>query len=145
MNTSHRYTVQFRIVGKIVDPRNVTLRLGLQPSQIRNAGERRSETSVWDESLWAYDGTDLGDSARKEWDSLEDGLVFLLDILESRQTLIRPYIANNEAIWWCGHFQSSFDGGPILSPGLLNRLGAFGAPIFIDNYLAAGDEEDSEP
>ena len=140
MKKNHRYTVQFRIAGRNVDAANISLRLSLRPTQIRIAGDRRSEERVWDESLWAYDGTAENPSTTTEWDSLEDGLVFLLNVLEQKKQLIDPYIEEKAAIWWCGHFQSSFDGGPTLSVALLNRLSAFGAPIFIDNYFAASDE-----
>jgi hypothetical protein len=30
---------------------------------------------------------------------------------------------DHHAIWWCGHFQDSFDGGPTLSARILERLG----------------------
>ena len=141
----HRYTVQFRIAGKDVDPGNISLCLSLRPTQIRITGERRSEGRVWDESLWSFDGTTEDPSTPTEWDCLEDGLVFLLNMLEQKKPLIDPYIDAKEAIWWCGNFQSSFDGGPTLSSALLNRLGAFGAPIFIDNYFAASDEGNDRP
>jgi hypothetical protein len=39
-------------------------------------------------------------------------------------------------ILWCGHFQSSFDGGPTLSPELLKQLGEFEVELFIDNYFS---------
>lgn len=40
-----------------------------------------------------------------------------------------------DLVWWCGHFQSSFDGGPMISPSLLTRLGEFGVLLFIDQFL----------
>jgi hypothetical protein len=41
-----------------------------------------------------------------------------------------------DGIWWCGHFQSSLDGGPTLSPRILADVASFGLPLFIDNYFA---------
>jgi len=37
--------------------------------------------------------------------------------------------------FWCGHFQSSFDGGPRLSAQLMRRLSDFGVDLYIDNYF----------
>ncbi len=39
-------------------------------------------------------------------------------------------------IWWCGHFQSSFDGGPTLTPTLLRDLASFEIPLYLDNYFS---------
>jgi len=135
----HSYSVQFRISGKDLNPDEVTRRLDLQPCQVRIAGERRSASQVWDESLWSYDGRATSDEAAKEWASLEDGLRHVLDKLLPKKGLIQEYTRTHEAVWWCGHFQSGFDGGPTLSSSLLALLGDLGVPLFIDNYFR--DEE----
>ena len=70
--------------------------------------------------------------------SLEEGLLHLLETLEPKKESIGVLAKNAEVIWWCGHFQSSFDGGPTLSASLLQRLGDFGVPLFIDNYFSEG-------
>jgi len=49
---------------------------------------------------------------------------------------IAKYSATSDLIWWCGHFQSSLDGGPTLSAELLRDLGGFGVELYIDNYLS---------
>lgn len=46
-----------------------------------------------------------------------------------------------DAVWWCGHFQSSFDGGPELPAELLTEIGSYGIPLYIDNYFNEPDEE----
>ena len=134
----HRYSVQFRISGTNVIPSEITRGLDLQPNQIRIIGEKRSGDRTWDESLWSYDGTS-NDLGSKEWESLEDGLLFVLNKLLPKKDLIRNYVENSEAIWWCGHFQSSFNGGPELSASLLRQLADFGVPLFLDNYF--GNEQ----
>ena len=131
----HTYSVQFRISGKNLDPNEITQRLGLEPNQVRIAGERRSEKQVWTESMWSYDGARVAADTVRECTSLEDGLRHVLEILLPKKELIQEYAQTYEAVWWCGHFQSSFDGGPTLSASLLKLLGEFGIPLYIDNYF----------
>ena len=135
----HRYSVQFRIGGKSVVPSEITRHLGLQPNQIRIVGEKRSKDKTWDESLWSYDGTS-NDLGSMEWESLEAGLLYVLNELLPKKDLLRIYVENSEAMWWCGHFQSSFDGGPEVSPLLLRQWADFGVPLFLDNYFANDQE-----
>lgn len=137
----HVYTVQLRISGKSLDPHEVTRRLGVEPSQIRIVGERRSRNKVWEESLWCFDGTGDPNVSAKEWASLEEGLRYVLEKLSPKKGLIRTYAASFDVTWWCGHFQSSFDGGPTLSVPLLQRLADFGVPLFIDNYFFRSDDD----
>jgi hypothetical protein len=54
--------------------------------------------------------------AVNEWESLELGLQYLLGKLLPKMELIRSYISKYDVFWWCGHFQSSFDGGPTMAP-----------------------------
>jgi Domain of unknown function (DUF4279) len=131
----HTYSVQLRISGKDLDPGDVTHRLGLEPNQVRIAGERRSVNQVWDESLWSYDGGAASAESAGEWTSLEEGLRYILERLWSKKELIQEYVKSHEVVWWCGHFQSGFDGGPTLSASLLKLLGDLGVPLFIDNYF----------
>jgi hypothetical protein len=63
-------------------------------------------------------------------------LSFVLDKVAAAQVLLEVYRRDYEVIWWCGHFQQAFDGGPLLSASLLERLAAFGAPLLIDNYFS---------
>jgi uncharacterized protein DUF4279 len=128
--TGHRYTVELRVYGPHLDPDAVTRESGLKPSSTRLAGSRWGERTHTD-SVWAFDG-----NGPYDWESLEEGLAFVLDRLGTSQKLFAKYGADHGVIWWCGHFQSRFDGGPVLSAGLLERLGAFGAELFIDNYFS---------
>lgn len=136
----HEYTVEFRISGAELVPDSVTQDLGLEPSIVREVGERRSEGKGWAQALWGYNGlsSDNEHSSDTEtaWTSLEDGLAFLLDKLEPLRSQIDKYKEKYDVVFWCGHFQSSFDGGPTLSAKLLRRLGEFGVELYIDNYFA---------
>jgi len=130
----HEYTVELRLYGEALDPDAIGRDTGLQPCRVRLAGSQVGNKTFKD-AMWAFDGGHGG-----EWDSLEEGLSFVLDQLGT--VTLSKYRAEYKTIWWCGHFQSSFDGGPTLSASLLQRLGQFGAEIFIDNYIskAAQDE-----
>lgn len=123
---NHEYTVALSVSGPGLDPGAVTRDLGLTPYR---------ETGGSD-PIWMYDG-EPGDSGRM-WSSLEDGLNSLLDELEFRRDALVPYVAQQRVVLWCGHFQSSLDGGPTFSAALLRRLGAFGIPLSLDNYFDSG-------
>ena len=135
--SGHIYTVEFRIFSETLDPIVITSTLNLQPCQVRRQGSRRDDGKIFT-GMWAYNG--YGEAKIPDWDSLEEGLTFLLDKLWAHKEVIIGYKSNARLMWWCGHFQSSFDGGPQLSPFLLGKLGIFGADLFIDNYFSVNDE-----
>jgi Domain of unknown function (DUF4279) len=129
--SGHDYTVEFRIFSETLDPDKITRELGLQPCQIRIPGVPGLRKGP-QQGMWAYDGGE----GHTSWKALADGLTFVLDKLWSHRDAIAKYKTAGKLVWWCGNFQSSFDGGPTLSAALLGRLGEFGAELFIDNYLA---------
>jgi hypothetical protein len=130
---NHIYTVQFRIYGNTLNPSEVTADTKLTPcaSSISKARATGQETK----SMWAYDGSDDVLFPGSEWDNLESGILFLLKKLQPVQEKIILHSAKNEGVWWCGHFQKSFDGGPKLSVEVLRKLSEFGFPVYIDNYF----------
>jgi Domain of unknown function (DUF4279) len=130
----HTYSVQLRISGEGLRPHEITERLGVEPNQIRTEGQQRSTKELWTESMWSYDGS--ADGQVKEWSSLEDGLYSVMHALWSKRPEIGTYLSQFNVTWWCGHFQSSFDGGPTFSVALLERLAEFGVPVCIDNYFS---------
>jgi Domain of unknown function (DUF4279) len=117
-----------------MDPDVITRETWLQPSQTRRVGQRLGDRRTYSESMWAFNGAN--DDHGRHWESIEEGLTFVLDRLAGSEHLIAKYTKEYRTIWWCGHFQSSFDGGPVLSARLLERLGAFGVDLFIDNYFS---------
>jgi len=127
----HKYTVELRIEGAALIPSEVTKKLNLQPCQIREntvvSSDRRNPNA-----LWCYSGA----VANQEWNSLEDGLLYLLDELLPKHDLIQENFGEFSIYWWCGHFQQSFDGGPTFSSELFRKLAEFGVPLTLDNYFS---------
>lgn len=131
---AHSYTVELRFTGDSLDSAELTRRLNLQPHNALSAsdaalsGRRRRP-------FWAYKGH-AEDGFQPEWQSLEAGLSFLLRHLTPHRIAIIETSRSFEGLWWCGHFQTSFDGGPTLSAEVLAVLASFGLPLAIDNYFA---------
>jgi Domain of unknown function (DUF4279) len=137
----HLFTVEFRVVSETLDPEMITCELGLKPCQTRRQGELRADGKIFT-GMWAYSGYEESDGPY--WETLEEGLAFVLDELWRRRQLIASYKSKAKLIWWCGHFQTSFDGGPTLSASLLSRLGEFGADLFIDNFFSEQPRQSRE-
>src|ERR1041385_5724550 len=125
----HRYTVELRVSGKALDPDEVTRKLALNPSQIRRKGERRSEKSIWPDSMWSFEVLPPG---QDDWSSLEEGLVATLKLFSPIRSQLQSFLPGNEIYVWCGHFTSSFGGGPTFSPAMLKSLGDFGVELILE-------------
>lgn len=132
----HIYTVEIRFSGDGLNPVEISERTGLTPSTTW-IGPATASASRSGHPVWGYNGE--GEAGfQPEWLSLEEGLGFVTGrLLHVRATLL-DFSRIYRGVWWCGHFQTSFDGGPTLSPQLLGRLASFGLPLFIDNYFEAG-------
>jgi hypothetical protein len=131
---SHIFTVELRIFSKTLDPSQITRESGLTPSSVRQPGSVRSDGKRLD-AMWCFNGAEAEGGRTMEWSSLEEGLIFVMDKVWPHRDVIAGYQPASRVMWWCGHFQTTFDGGPTLSPSLLKRLGEFGAELFIDNYF----------
>jgi len=125
---AHLFTFAFRVVSGTLDPERITGELGLKPCQTRRQGELRADGVIFT-GMWAYSGYEESDGPY--WETLEEGIAFVLDKLWRHRQLIDSYKSEAELIWWCGHFQTSFDGGPTLSASSLSQLGEFGADLFM--------------
>jgi len=84
--------------------------------------------------MWEYEAKPT--NGEREWRSLEEGLNAILSMIASRQRTLREYQQRFKVSLFCGHFTSSFDGGPTLSPSMLERLGEFGVELFLDTYCS---------
>jgi hypothetical protein len=90
--------------------------------------------------MWEYEVRPGGDKAF--WESLEDGLRTVISAFASRQRELQSYQERYKVFLWCGHFSSSFDGGPTLSPQILRALGDFGVELVLNTY--GSDRPDTE-
>ena len=136
----HSYSVALRIGGTDLDVAEVSATLRLKPTQTRLIGQPRSAKSVWPESMWEYEVRPGKDKV--VWDSLEDGLRKVLSAFASRKRALRKYQRRFKVFLWCGHFSSSFGGGPILSPVILKALGDLGVELVLETYFS--DEPHTE-
>jgi len=130
----HSYTVALRISGADLDLAEVSKTLRLKPTQTRLIGQPRSAKSVWPESMWEYEVRPGKDKVR--WDSLEDGLRKVVSVFVSRKRSLRKYQRRFKVFLWCGHFSSSFGGGPTLSPIVLRALGDFRVELILETYFS---------
>ena len=131
----HTYTVALRIQSRELIPSQITQELGMSPTQTRAVGSRRGEDKVWDKGLWELEVFPPNGS---RWHSLELGVSSLLEILLPHKQALQEQGQRHEVFVWCGHFTSSFDGGPFLSAGMLKTLGDFGLSLWLDTYCSGG-------
>jgi hypothetical protein len=139
MYTMHSYTVALRIWSPELDPAQITKEVDIAPTQIRAAGEHRGENRVWREAMWELEVRPEGKS---DWESLETGLAALLKIVVPRTKAFQKNVRKHAACIWCGHFSSSFDGGPRLSAEMLKSLGKFGVPLWIEAHFV--EDQDAQ-
>jgi Domain of unknown function (DUF4279) len=135
----HRYLVELNIAGDSIEEQEVSRLLGRPATRFFAKGQRRSPTSVWEWSIWSFEV--LPPDAR-DWASLEDGLTCLLQELMPSKEAVAELAIICEVSVYCGHFYSSFGGGPTLSPKVLGLLAQFGVKLSISNYWS--EEEFAE-
>lgn len=133
-DVGHTYTVEIRFTGDRLDPSDISRRMRLEP--VRSLTLTPAPVKARKQRpFWAYNGQgEVGFSS--EWRSLEAGFGFLVRRLTPMRSVVLELAQEFEGIWWCGHFQASFDGGPTLSPEALADISSFGLPLFIDNYFS---------
>jgi hypothetical protein len=129
--SSHTYSVELRFFGDFLDPAEITAILGLRPSIYSSNEEPLLNRKR--QPFRGYNGSEHPDF-QAQWQSLEDGLAFVACRLAPLKSEIVQLSKRFDGLWWCGHFQSSFDGGPTLSPGLLANVASYGCPLYLDNY-----------
>ncbi len=130
----HSYTVQLRLWKNMGSSSEISEQLGVKPSYSTSCGGVK-KIGAAEREEWIYDGSER-DGYREEWNSLDDALIFILSSVENFRDRLSQVLDEAEGIWWCGHFQSSFDGGPQLLPLTLRRLGEYNLPLFIDTYFS---------
>ena len=133
---NHTYLVELRFFGDLLDPSEVSSILGLQPSLYSSHEEPLLNRKR--RPFWGYNGIEHPEF-QAEWLSLEDGLAFVAGRLSALKSEVVQLSKRFDGLWWCGHFQTSFDGGPTLSPQILAEVASFGCPLYLDNYFSSED------
>ena len=125
------YTVEFRIETSTLSASEVTEVLGLIPSQTSDTNTLNKNRKPF----WSYDGISTeANYISKEWESLEEGLLFLLEKLLPKRDLIQSHYGEYKKYLWCGFFQDSYNGGPTFSPLVLNKLADFNVELILKTY-----------
>jgi hypothetical protein len=142
----HNYSVEFIIYSENsnFNIEAISLNLGITPTNTRQRGEPKSPYKTYDQSLWGF-SVYPEHGSEVLWGSLEDALESLLIVFMPLKSKIEEYSKTFNIAIWCGHFTSSFDGGPTFSPQLLKKLGEFGVELCIDTYCSRGDEKGVSP
>lgn len=133
---NHTYSVAFRLYGEDLDPTEVSSLMGLQATEWSNGAPIGKRERL---PFWGYNGSD-DPQFQAEWQSLEDALALVSGRLRPYRSTILELCKRFDGIWWCGHFQSSFDGGPTLSPHVLAEVASFGCPLYLDSYHSVDDD-----
>jgi len=127
----NEYTVEFRIHGKNLNPSAITDDLNLEPTLVRKRGDSRGKNTSWEDGMWAYNG--FPDShGSKMWESLEEGLTFILEKLLPIRGKLENYKKAFKLILWCGHLQSELNSSFTLAPRTLQMLADLGVELFMD-------------
>lgn len=136
---AHIYTVELRLSGDELDPDEISTQLNLIPSNSFSLSKNEIGRKKR-KPYWAYNGKgEIG--FQNEWICLEEGLRFLTKILNPKKSAIISLNRKIKGVWWCGHFQSSFDGGPTISSQLLAEISSYELPLSIDNYFFDDEDE----
>ncbi|MBV9573780.1 MAG: DUF4279 domain-containing protein [Acidobacteriales bacterium] len=138
----HSYLVELTIAGDSIDELALSQQIGLEATRFFKKGEERSPGRIMERSLWSLEV--LPDNG-KEWLSLEEGLMCLVGKLTPARNHLKELAAEYDVFISCGHFYSSFGGGPTLSPKMLELLAQFGVSLRISDYWGEeGPEEGGE-
>jgi len=128
----HTYTASLRFYGLPHRVHGLSEELGLPGHVLPYRVGKRAPSSPTPILTWDYS---IEPSAPDcNWESLQEPLEALVSVSLPVRDRIVLAAQSLEGIWWCGHFQSSFDGGPHLTASLLERLSSFKLPLFLDCY-----------
>jgi len=122
-----------RIVGKDLEPADITARLGITPSESFRRGDIRSQKGVWRHGFWSLTSEDQVFST-----DLALHIAWLLDKLEPVQLQLQalredPGIGADVFCFWASDTGS---GGIEFSPTLLGRLAALNLVLGLDIYMS---------
>ncbi|MBT3033096.1 MAG: DUF4279 domain-containing protein [Candidatus Thiodiazotropha sp. (ex Lucina pensylvanica)] len=135
----YSYTIAIRIWHPSIDPEFITMALGIQPSHMSKAGDKRKTPKgttlegTYKESYWHADPFDRGEYSSTD-DLIEDSVVEILDVLEPKREFFQKLRSEDALVM----LQiSSFSGRNYafqLPPIVLERLAATGLTLAHDVY-----------
>ena len=123
----------FRLLGDLLNPSDITSRLGIEPSKAFAKGETWDKAGIRQctKGIWK-----LSSKGQLMTTNLECHLVFLLNRLES-VTLEILTIADElslETDFFCYWLSATGHGGPEFSPEVLRRIAKLDASLSLDVY-----------
>lgn len=138
---SHTYSIALRFYDENLDIDKISTKLNLPPSYALTQADidktpKLKRTPHWNFTAKGFNGF------QDEWENLEEGLRFLIEILKPQKSQIIELSQKFNAVWWIGHFQNSFDGGYTLSASLMKQLSEFQVPMYVDSYFSTAWEDE---
>jgi hypothetical protein len=136
----HKYTVDLMISAAELDADEISGLLKLRPSTFFRKGELLSNKTQSRRDCSSF-SVHFDPPHGGEWDSLEDGLSFMLDCIGPLQNELLQLGERFSCEAYCGHFGSGFGGGPSISPKTLQRLSSLGLGITIKAYWGSSEPD----
>ena len=132
MGEINRSIVSLRIMGKELDPDEITELFQCVPTQTHRRGEKRNTKGkvikTWKKGLWSLQSGEIDSSP------LEYKINTLLSKITDDIEIWNKVTQNFEADLFCGIFLGSFNEGFELSPDILRKISDRGLKIGFDIY-----------
>lgn len=100
---------------------------------------------TWFDTVGVWDFSAEPPDPENGWSSLEDALETLMAACLPSQDTIVETARILDGMWWCGHFQNTFSGGPRISARLMSKLSDFALPLYLDCYFEEAQSERPAP
>ena len=132
----------FRLGGTLLDPDEISTRLGIQPSHAHKRGDQRGHKGTWPKGIWTLTSEDQVQST-----DLQQHIEWLLDQLEPVQPTIDMLVTGQhlEADVFCFWESATGQGGPMFSANFLERFARLHVDLGLDIYFVGSDETESLP
>lgn len=136
------YSVALVVYGDFQSQEDVSNVVGIQPTLFHKKGERKSEKRVWEKSVWAFEVS--MSPTRRGWESLENGLNSLLEIIGPKRESIAKLGERYEVAFRCGMFNEGSQANVIFPAGLLHVLGSWGIRLDLEMYSNSHENDEKE-
>jgi hypothetical protein len=138
----------FSIFSVILSPKQISDRLGLEPSRIHEKGQprgaRRKDRSISPSVVWKDYAWHLNCPLKRDHD-LREHIIWLLDVLEPRAEILRSLVPDCTLIrFFCGFSSTNGQGGFGLDPVTLGRISRLGFNLIFDLYPPSNADKNYE-